>query len=179
MKEARANARLALMIALGELQMAAGPDQRVTATAAILGDSNNGYSNGTVAVNGKRHWLGVWDTSTYSPASPNLRTFNKWLVSSADQSTINTISAASIDPEDNYLTIFEGVDRASDVVVPKVQVGVDSAHSSYYAYWVEDEGVKADLAWSETPALATTGADLNRAQERRLHLRPRLYGREV
>ena len=172
MKDARANARLALMIALGELQMAAGPDQRVTATAAILGDSNNGYSNGTVAVNGKRHWLGVWDTSTYSPASPNLKTFNRWLVSSADQSTINTISAASIDPEDNYLTIFEGVDRASDVVVPKVQVGVDSAHSSYYAYWVEDEGVKADLAWSETPALATTGADLNRAQERRLAATP-------
>jgi len=34
--EARANARLSLMLALGELQEQLGPDQRITASAGLL-----------------------------------------------------------------------------------------------------------------------------------------------
>ncbi|NNJ87720.1 MAG: hypothetical protein HKP20_11170, partial [Akkermansiaceae bacterium] len=54
---ARANARLALMIAIGELQSKAGPDQRVTANAAILEPS----SSSTTSPN--RNWMGVWKTT--------------------------------------------------------------------------------------------------------------------
>ena len=63
---ARENARLALMIAIGELQKHAGPDQRVTARADILGDGNFDPS--------ARFWTGVWD-STDPAAAPT------WLVS--------------------------------------------------------------------------------------------------
>lgn len=57
---AKANARLALMIAIGELQKSAGPDQRVTARAAIL------ESPGSAAALANRNWLGVWATTVES-----------------------------------------------------------------------------------------------------------------
>lgn len=53
MTEARANARMALIIAIGELQKYAGPDQRVTATGALLSDD---------AV--QPRWTGVWSTKS-------------------------------------------------------------------------------------------------------------------
>jgi len=83
-EQARANARLALMIALGQLQQHAGPDQRVTATANLAGaagglslpagtDPQNfrslvGTANGLGRlVPGTRHWTGVWRNN--NPAS--------------------------------------------------------------------------------------------------------------
>jgi len=54
---ARANARMALMIAMGELQKHTGPDQRVTARAAILEGS------GQEPPLANRDWLGVWKTT--------------------------------------------------------------------------------------------------------------------
>ena len=56
-EEARANARMALMLAIGELQKTAGPDQRVTARAAILENPSGGSSLPN------RNWLGVWKTT--------------------------------------------------------------------------------------------------------------------
>ena len=54
---ARANARMALMMAMGELQKYTGPDQRVTAKAAILEGS------GQEPPLANRDWLGVWKTT--------------------------------------------------------------------------------------------------------------------
>lgn len=145
---ARANARMALMIALGELQKAAGPDQRVSATAAILGDTNNTYTTSTTATDGRKHWVGVWNTSGYSPETPNSKTFVRWLVS-GDEAATDNITDVGTAPSTEDVVIFQGADDASTVKVPKVEVAIASSNNSYYAYWVEDEGVKVDLAWNE------------------------------
>ena len=170
---ARANARMALMMALGELQKAAGPDQRVSATASILGSTTNPYATGTTAADGRKHWVGVWDTSSYSPAVPDTKTFLRWLVS-GDQDQLDTLADAGTAAAADDVAIFEGVDAAgnadpaSTVKVPKVEVATATpGNSSYYAYWVEDQGVKVDLAWNEG-----NFSDTDRQQAARLSTAP-------
>jgi hypothetical protein len=55
--EARANARMALMVALGELQKHMGPDQRISANGSILSDSSVTHP----------HWTGAWDSWIAGP----------------------------------------------------------------------------------------------------------------
>ena len=57
--EARANARLALMLALGDLQKTMGPDQRVSANGAIVSESTVKHP----------HWTGVWDSWQAGPTA--------------------------------------------------------------------------------------------------------------
>ena len=101
--QARQNALMALNIALGELQKAAGPDQRSTASS-VLGETITGVTAGGVAdnglvapMNGARHWTGVWGNKaapdalfTGSPQPVLLR----WLVSGNENAPPITINAS-------------------------------------------------------------------------------------
>lgn len=51
---ARANARMALMIAVGELQKNMGPDQRISANSNIIDPVSSNILH--------RHWTGAWDS---------------------------------------------------------------------------------------------------------------------
>lgn len=66
--EARANARLALALAIGELQKEMGPDQRVSASGAIVATNEASVKH--------PHWTGVWDSwiagpLAKAPVNPN------------------------------------------------------------------------------------------------------------
>ena len=135
--QARQNALLALDVALGQLQKHAGPDQRVTATAASFG-------GGT----GSNRYTGVWDT-TNAGTTPIT-----WLVSGNETNVLaikptTTLTATNA----AELVGLKTSALANDVrapLVPITTVGVPgqatAATIGRYAWWVGDQGVKAPVA---------------------------------
>lgn len=145
--QARANARTALTLALGRLQEAAGPDERITARADLLG------------ADVKRPRLtGVWKSRAFDVAQPpgptdgeratKERMFEGWLVSSADPAT--TRSHAFVERTSagrKVLMLGQGTlgseakdeDRVEAEIVP-----VDGSRDGL-AWVVADEGVKARI----------------------------------
>jgi len=80
--QARNNALFALNLALGQLQVYAGPDQRVTAIADLGNSSNGTATNGLAAAkNGTRHWTGVWGNRTSPSSAVGEVGLLNWLVS--------------------------------------------------------------------------------------------------
>lgn len=109
-EEARAQARLALQIAVGHLQTELGPDQRITALSGILSsDSDEESAQGV----GNPYILGVWNswdnwlnrnskvsnspiTTTYDKGRASM--FRRWLISAADDELLkrwNSVTGAS------------------------------------------------------------------------------------
>lgn len=122
--QAQANARLALIIAIGELQKHAGPDQRVTARGDISENFNQG-----------KHWLGVWNT-TEEEGEPT------WLVS---DSSGNGVALGVIEGAESILFKAKTADPNDQVTVPNVSLSTDQKQNGNFAYWISDEGTKARI----------------------------------
>ena len=116
MQEARQNARLALMLAIGELQSTTGPDQRVTAPAEIRGT--------TALPPAQPHLTGVWQgwkwdgTSTADYEDKKESQFLRWLVSTRDTATASDLSFAENAPTGDIVTLVKGIRRALVVLFP-------------------------------------------------------------
>lgn len=137
---AREMALFGLQKALGELQTFAGPDQRVTATADILGGSGGSAASDPT----KKHWTGVWKAGGGTSGN---REFLSWLVS-APERLISESDAVGALPPDTIELLGPGTvgerDASDRVRVPLVPViAADGREIGEFAYWVGDEGVKA------------------------------------
>lgn len=149
--KARQNALFALNIALGQLQKAAGPDQRVTATAESLANTHPS----------KKKWTGVWDTRI-----PNLADAPTWLVSQASPAaadapkndTASPVLAATSNSSATAVRLVgensaDITSAGNEIVVPLQDITSTQVAGSLgvattvgrFGYWVGDEGVKARI----------------------------------
>lgn len=144
MERARANARMGLILAIGQLQQQLGPDRRVNAGASQL--SNDSGVKTTAAV-GRQHWTGVfdsWDSVAHETRpSPS---FRSWLVSGNDTQTTNPDTPVSPVSE-NDASLWKGslADGSDRVSVPKIEIRPASSANpdGACAWWIGDETSKA------------------------------------
>ncbi len=172
---AQANARLALMIAIGELQKQLGPDQRVSANGAILSDSQVRHP----------HWTGVWNSWKAGPGeasqhrtiagvadqmAPTYQAnradqFRAWLLSLNPGESENLDSAGSLNltgqrmPDGSAAAVqlvgegslgkpAQGGTAASEYVSARllsVESNAGAVLRGRYGWWVGDESQKARL----------------------------------
>ncbi|MBW7896048.1 MAG: hypothetical protein H3C27_13100 [Opitutaceae bacterium] len=134
--QARQNALSAMQSAIGKLQVYAGPDDRLTGMAGIVGIPISTDSP-------TRYWTGVWRSDgsdevwlVVGNASPALSTTNYLLLvgenSVGDQGLTKATSSSSREKEWVKVPVEMVADAAGSVV-------------GHFAYWVGDEGSKISL----------------------------------
>ena len=132
--QARQNALLGVMIAIGELQKHAGPDQRVTARADILGDD---------VAEGARFWTGVWDSS--NPSAPPI-----WLVSGENPDPESESADMEI-TDKSIINILNSDKSLRPLSLNPVNATLVNIPSGRLAWWISDEGVKASIGLGLEP----------------------------
>lgn len=154
MQVARDSAKLALMLAINQLQMHAGPDQRITAAAEQIPKSADGEE--PLAPEPRRKWTACYDawaaTSTTRPTDPP---FRQWLVSGSPQD-LDNLDFLSQSGGNKVELVGVGTvghsDPADRVEVPLIEQSLGTRGKSRLGWWVGDEGIKAYAPSEPTPA---------------------------
>lgn len=144
---ARANAKMALMLAIGDLQKLAGPDQRITARADLIDEATS-----------NPRLTGVWksrNTVALSPTTADFTAATKkdqflgWLVSTpapSDARAQEFAAKTTTDPFNLWDTGSLGASTPTLDRVSATKVRIAGANSpGAFAWAVMDEGVKARL----------------------------------
>ncbi len=153
--QAQQQALLGLNLALGELQKSTGPDQRVSAPADILSNTDNSRAN----------IVGVWSAEDQENDSIDAedRLLN-WLTSDARDTngTLTTIYNANTMPDegasDSIVMVGSGslsIPNDNTAIPVGKQIVLDTtntrtldsngAENGRYAWWIGDEGTKAKI----------------------------------
>ncbi|MGE9289525.1 MAG: hypothetical protein ACQKBT_00960, partial [Puniceicoccales bacterium] len=137
--QAEQNARLGLMIGLGELQKQLGPDQRISAPG---GQRLTGTSTSA-----RKHWVGVYDSWLDSSASRPVPNFRRWLVS-GEESVVEDSDAvgtgSTLAP--TLVTLVPPEKNSSGLVTAEVEAGLETIDDrGEFAWWIGDENVKAKI----------------------------------
>ncbi len=173
---ARNNARLGMMLALGELQASLGPDKAVSAPASSVFDSTS---------LGRPHLVGAWKstdpdeywhwapTANGSPTYSNkIDRFNGWLVSAAKQTNTKNFSYASGDaPEGDEAATLVGSTTnglqdseqiSTTVTAEKVRIkGKGNAAPTGSLSWaVFDESTKASVDLGDPETVQTAAREI-------------------
>ncbi|MCP5537436.1 MAG: hypothetical protein H7A51_14535 [Akkermansiaceae bacterium] len=145
-EQAQANARMALMLAIGELQKQVGPDQRVTITADQLAESADGKKS--AAYETSAHWTGVYKSWSPTETSRPTPEFLSWLVS-APPSDTGMVDFAKASTTPHSVTMVNtgtlGPSGVGKVEVPTIAYSHAGKSSGRYGWWVGDQGVKAAI----------------------------------
>jgi hypothetical protein len=173
MAEARANARLALLLAFGELQQEMGPDMRVSAEAAVFDENKTTETIEGVA---QPHWLasyhswGDWLTATYKkpdgggtlkiqdtydPQRKNM--FRRWLVSMPEamgEDVQTPFALTGWDDTNSVVLVGPGslgnlAQRSPDQVTRAYLTPIGK--TGRHAWWIGPENQKAKINLAKQP----------------------------
>ncbi|MGE9269198.1 MAG: hypothetical protein ACQKBU_00200, partial [Verrucomicrobiales bacterium] len=137
---ARANARLALSLAIGQLQEQLGPDQRVSALAEIIGDEDRQWTGvwSSIDEDGESWWQRDKDTGSWT----DYRSTDGWNRESAVRHWLVSGSSRPGSVVDRVTVVGEGsVLPGEEVSVPVLDVW----GGGRLAWWTGDLGVRASL----------------------------------
>lgn len=157
MAAARNNARMALMLAIGELQATVGPDRAVTANGEIRSDNPS-----------KTNTVGVWESWDMNPnGSPSYdqektARFQRWLVSSADPDAALDLDFVESGWKGKTIELVGdnslggNADRRQKSQAGLVPIVRNNKREGAYAWHVSDESQKARINTYRDPSQNST-----------------------
>jgi Tfp pilus assembly protein PilX len=148
---ARANARMAMMLAIGELQKMTGPDQRITLTSSLQTSSEPANPC----------WTGATDVSPPALTADAKSAKINWLVSGEKPDPAKTLTRSTQQNQGVALKLgtFNTTPTATtDLLAPVVGI-TQGSNKGRYAWWIGDEGTKARVDVAKPKIAPTTDRD--------------------